>query len=139
MLVLCFTKDKIFLDMKQSCIFGETFVSLIKNSTMNSQLQDKGKGGNDNPGHGGNNEKFITLVIVVNTTPTTVQVNENAPLNAAAEKALAQTHNTGRPLDDYELKLGDRILDMNKTAKDYQLKDGTELFLSLKAGTGGTN
>lgn len=105
---------------------------------MSIEVQNKEKTGNDNPSHGGDNEKFVTLVIVVNTTPTKVKINENAPLKAAAEKALAQTHNTGRPLDDYEMKLGDKVLDMNKKVKDYNLKDGTELFLSLKAGTGGT-
>jgi hypothetical protein len=132
--LVCFIKDKIFLDMKQLRIFGETNVSHVKIITMNTMLQNKG---NDNSGHGGDNEKLITLVIVVNTTPTSVKINENAPLKAAAQKALEQTHNTGRPLDDYEMKLGDKVLDMNKKVKDYDLKDGTELFLSLKAGTGG--
>ena len=105
---------------------------------MNTNLQSKGDAGNNNPGHGGNNDKFVTLTIVVNTTPTTVTVNENVPLKSAAQKALEQTNNTGRPLSDYELKLGDQVLDMDKKVKDYGLKDGTELFLSLKAGTGGT-
>lgn len=104
---------------------------------MNTSVQSKENAGNGNPGNGGGNEKLITLLIVVNTTPTKVTINENAPLKAAAEKALAQTHNTGRPLDDYEMKLGDKVLDMNKKVKDYDLKDGAELFLSLKAGTGG--
>jgi hypothetical protein len=106
---------------------------------MNTNLQNKGNDAQGKPDHGGDNEKLITLVIVVNTTPTKVKINENAPLKAAAEKALEQTHNTGRPLSDYELKLGDQVLDMNKKVKDYGLKDGTELFLSLKAGTGGGN
>lgn len=108
---------------------------------MNTELQSKGNAGNENSGHDKDKEKdkekFVTLVIVVNTTPTKVKINQNAPLRAAAEKALEQTHNTGRPLDDYELKLVDKVLDMNKKVKDYDLKDGTELFLSLKAGTGG--
>jgi hypothetical protein len=105
---------------------------------MNTNVQSKGNAGN-NPVQGGNNDKFITLTIVVNTTPTEVTVNENVPLRNAAQKALDQTNNTGRPLSDYELKLGDQVLDMDKKVKDYGLKDGTELFLSLKAGTGGAN
>lgn len=105
---------------------------------MNTEVQSKGNAGNGNPGQGKDNDKFITLVIVVNTTPTTVKINETAPLKAAAEKALEQTHNTGRPLDDYEMRLGNTVLDMSKKVKDYNLKDGTELFLSLKAGTGGS-
>lgn len=124
--------------MKQKCIFDKKIVSLIKKKTMNTNVQSKGNAGNDNPGHGGNNDKFVTLTIVVNTKPTEVKINENAPLKAAAEKALEQTHTTGRPLSDYELKLNDQVLDMDKKVKDYGLKDGTTLFLSLKAGTGGT-
>jgi hypothetical protein len=106
---------------------------------MDTNVQSKGNAGNGNPGQGGNNDKFVTLTIVVNTTPTNVTVNENVPLKNAAQKALDQTHSTGRPLSDYELKLNDQVLDMDKKVKDYGLKDGTELFLSLKAGTGGTN
>lgn len=106
---------------------------------MNTNVQNKGNAGNGNPGAGGGNEKFVTLTIVVNTTPTKVTVNENVPLKNAAQKALDQTKNTGRSLSDYELKLGDQVLDMDKKVKDYGLKDGAELFLSLKAGTGGTN
>jgi len=106
---------------------------------MSSEVLNKGNGGHGNPGQGGNNEKFVTLIIVVNTNPTEVKVNENVPLKTAAQKALEQTNTTGRPLSDYELKLGDQVLDMDKKVKDYGFKDGTELFLSLKAGTGGRN
>jgi hypothetical protein len=100
--------------------------------------QNKDNAEKGNPGQSGGNEKLITLTIVVNTKPTEVTINENAPLKAAAEKALVQSQTTGRLLSDYELKLGDQVLDMNKKVKDYNLKDGTTLFLSLKAGTGGT-
>jgi hypothetical protein len=102
---------------------------------MDTQLQSKGNAG-DNSGN--DRDKVIVLVFIVNTTPTKVKVVVDEPLKVAAKRALEQTHNTGRPLDDYELKLGDKVLDMNKSAKDYHLKEGTELFLSLKAGTGGS-
>ncbi len=111
---------------------------------MEKESQNKGNAGSGNPEHGGNgnsgggNDKLVTLTIVVNTKPTDVTINENAPLKAAAEKALAQTHTTGRPLSDYELKLGDQVLDMDKKVRDYNLKDGDTLFLSLKAGNGGS-
>ena len=104
---------------------------------MNTNVPSKGNAGNNNPGKGGNNDKLVSMTIVVNTYPTEVTINENAPLKAAAEKALEQTHTTGRPLNDYELKLNDRVLDMEKKVKDYDIKDGATLFLSLKAGTGG--
>jgi len=105
---------------------------------MNTSVPSKANAGNDNPGNDKNNDKLVTLTIVVNTKPTEVTINENAPLKAVAEKALEQTHTTGRPLSDYELKLNDQLLDMNKKVKDYGLKDGATLFLSLNAGTGGT-
>lgn len=102
---------------------------------MEHNKENSGKG---HPGQNGGSDKLITLTIVVNTKPTEVTINENAPLKAAAEKALQQTQTSGRLLSDYELKLGDQVLDMNKKVKDYNLKDGDTLFLSLKAGTGGT-
>ena len=84
------------------------------------------------------NDKFVTLKIVVNGTPTDVTINENAPLKAAAEKALEQTKNTGRPLEDWTMTLesGDK-LDMSKKIKDFNFPEGIELFLDLGAGIGG--
>jgi len=83
------------------------------------------------------NDKFISLIIVVNTIPVTITINENAPLKAAAEKALEETKNSGRPLQDWEMKLDDKILDLDKKIKSYDFPNNQELFLSLKAGVGG--
>jgi len=85
--------------------------------------------------HGHNNQ--IVVKIVVNSTPTDVRVNIHTPLKVAVEKALEQTGNTGRPLEDWELTWRDKVLDLKKTADDYGIPDGAELFLSLRAGKGG--
>lgn len=85
--------------------------------------------------HGRDNQ--IVLKIVVNSTPTDVKVNIHNLLKVAAEKALEQTGNTGRPLGDWELKWNGKVLDLKKTAEDYRIPNHAELFLSLRAGHGG--
>ena len=85
-----------------------------------------------------NKPEKITLIIVVNGTPATIEMESKAPLKAAAEKALAQTHNAGRPLQDWEMKLNDQTIDMSLKIEDLNLHNGQELFLSLKAGVGGS-
>lgn len=88
---------------------------------------------NENPG--GHN--LITVKVIVNGTPTDVKTNVNAPLKSVVEKALEQTGNTGRPIEDWELKWNGQVLDPNKKVNDYNIPDGAELFLSLRAGQGG--
>ena len=84
------------------------------------------------------NDKFVSLTIIVNGTPTVITINENVPLKAAAEKALEQTKNTGRPLKDWEMKLeSGQELDMSKKIRDFNFPDDIELYLSLDFGEGG--
>lgn len=85
--------------------------------------------------HGGQN--LTNLLIIVNGTPTEVKINLNAPLKTAAEKALEQTGNMGRPIEDWQIKWNDQVLDMNKKVKEFDFPEGIELFLGLKAGAGG--
>lgn len=88
-----------------------------------------------NDGSGGHN--LITVKVIVNGTPIEVKTNVNAPLKSLVEKALEQTGNTGRPIEDWELKFNGQVLDLKKKVEDYNIPDGTELFLSLRAGQGG--
>jgi hypothetical protein len=90
---------------------------------------------NENPG--GHN--LITVKVIVNGTPTDAKTNVNAPLKSVIEKALEQTGNTGRPIEDWELKWNGQVLDPNKKGNDYDIPDRAELFLSLRAGQGGSN
>jgi hypothetical protein len=89
---------------------------------------------NENPG----GPNLITVKVIVNGTPTDVKTNVNAPLKSVIEKALEQTGNTGRPIEDWELKWNGQVLDPNKKVNDYDIPDGAELFLSLRAGQGGS-
>lgn len=113
--------------------------------------ENKGKpgqgNGNSNPGQGGNNpgqgggnggDKKVTLTIIVSGTPTTVEANPKQKLQVIAMKALENTNNTGRPLSDWDLKTrAGVLLEYENTVESYNLKDGDQLVLSLKAGVGG--
>ena len=80
-----------------------------------------------------------TLTVIVNGTPTEVEANENAPLKMIIPKALEQTGNTGQPPDQWELKDAQgNLLDLGKKIGDYHFPADVKLFLSLKAGVGGS-
>jgi len=83
-------------------------------------------------------ENLITLVFIVNGVEYTIEkVNINQPLSVSVSKVLKDSGNTGRDIDDWQLKWNDNNLDFNKKVEDYNLPDGAQLFLSLKAGIGG--
>lgn len=84
-----------------------------------------------------NEGKLVTLLIIVNGSPVHVTVNENAPLKTAVVKALEESGNTGRPIEDWQLKFNDEVLDLSKKIKEFDFTQDSELFLSLLAGVGG--
>lgn len=80
----------------------------------------------------------IDLVIVVNGQPTTVEANENSPLNTVIPKALHQTGNQGQPPENWELRdAAGNLLDGDKKISTFHFDKNTRLFLNLKAGIGG--
>jgi hypothetical protein len=80
----------------------------------------------------------ITLVVVVNGTPTVVEANPNAPLRSVIGKALEQTNNTGQPPENWELRDGaGQILDLATKIGSFGFPADIRLFLNLKAGVGG--
>ena len=80
----------------------------------------------------------VSLTIVVNGVPTTIDANVEAPLRAVAERALAQTQNTGRPLSDWEFKdANGQTLDIARKVADYHLAAGVVLYLTLTVGVNG--
>lgn len=80
----------------------------------------------------------MDLIFIVNGVETLVDANLHAPLKAAAEKALSQTGNTGRPLEDWELRDAQgHVLDLDQKVEDFHFPTGAKLFLNLKAGVGG--
>jgi Protein of Unknown function (DUF2604) len=82
--------------------------------------------------------KKLTLTIVVNGQPTSVEANEEEPLGALIPRALEQTGNTGQPPDQWELRdaAGD-VLNPSRKVESYGFAPGTTLFLNLRAGIGG--
>lgn len=79
------------------------------------------------------------LTIIVNGVPAAVERNPHAPLRSAVEAALAQTGNTGQPPENWELRdANGAVLDLDKKIGDFNFPDDVKLFLSLKAGVGGS-
>jgi hypothetical protein len=80
----------------------------------------------------------INLTFIVNGQPVEVKANLNAPLKTAVLKALHDSENTGRPIEDWQVKWNGVILDINLKVEDLHITNGAELHLSLRAGEGGS-
>lgn len=92
---------------------------------------------NQDKGDRNDGAHLITVTLIINGTPERVRINENAPLKTLVQKALTESGNEGRKEQDWQLKLGAQVLDLDKKLANYGIQDGAELFLSLKAGHGG--
>ena len=85
--------------------------------------------------------KKLDITVVVNGEATVVNVFENDPLSKVVVEALQQTGHSGQPPENWELRTSDGAIlhDLDKAVGDYNFSSKEELFLSLKAGVGGTN
>jgi Protein of Unknown function (DUF2604) len=80
----------------------------------------------------------ITLIFIINGENFSVDANVNAPLKEAVARALAESHNTGRPPEEWEVRDSSGVLlEINRSPKDLGLKDNARLFLSVRVGAGG--
>lgn len=80
----------------------------------------------------------IAIKVVVNGTETLVQANLNEPLHVTAQHALNETHNSGRPLSEWELKdANGRVLDLNQKVSSFQFAEDTTLYLQPTVGVNG--
>ena len=88
-----------------------------------------------------NNEvksNHLQLVFIVNGKETLVaNLNPNQPLKDAVEKALAQTANSGRQIEEWSVKWNNLDLDISRKIEDYKFPPDDKIFLSLKSGVGG--
>lgn len=84
-----------------------------------------------------NNQNKVLLIVIVNGEPVEINANVNSPLTAVISQALDETENSGREPEDWQLKWNGQILDAEKKVGEFEFQNGTELFLSLKAGVGG--
>jgi len=83
-------------------------------------------------------EHKITLVFIINGENFSVETNINAPLTAAVQRALSESGNSGRPLNEWEVRnSAGALLDVTRTVKELGLTNGARLFLSLRVGAGG--
>lgn len=83
-------------------------------------------------------EHKVTLIFIINGEGFSVETNVNAPLTAPVERALSESGNTGRPLDEWEVRDSNGVLlEIRRTVKDLGLRNGARLFLSLRVGAGG--
>lgn len=79
-----------------------------------------------------------TVSIVVNGVAAEIELNLRAALESIIEKALHQTHNTGQPKENWELKdAAGNVLDLHRSFSDYGFSTDVKLYLNLKAGVGG--
>lgn len=80
----------------------------------------------------------VSLNIVVNGQPTTVDANNNSPLRTVIPQALNQTGNVGQPPENWELRdQAGTLLDIEAKVASFGFAEGTRLYLNLKAGIGG--
>ena len=80
----------------------------------------------------------ITLIFIVNGVDVPVEANIHEPLKVARNKALQDSNNSGRPVDEWEVHNDEgQSLDTDKKVQDLGLVDGARLFLNLKVGAGG--
>ena len=90
---------------------------------------------NGNP-HPTNHPMAITMIVA--GTEVKLQVKPDEVLSEALEKALKKSHNTGQPIEKWELKTEDgRALNMAGTFAALGLGEGSLLFATLSAGAAG--
>jgi hypothetical protein len=84
-------------------------------------------------------EQNIEIVVVVSGQPERLKVNLHQPLEHVVHEALQRTANKGQASSDWELRMEDgRLLDQGLTVAAAGVQHGMTLFLSPKAGAGGS-
>ena len=81
----------------------------------------------------------LKIAVVVNGTVALVEANPHAPLHTVIPRALEETGNSGQPPENWELRdAAGTLLDTSKKIEDFHFPADVRLFLSLKAGVGGS-
>jgi len=81
----------------------------------------------------------IEITIVVSGQPERLKANDHQRLEILVREALARSGNEGQPPSDWELRTEDgRLLDQEQTVAQAEIVKGQTLFLSPKAGGGGS-
>ena len=83
-------------------------------------------------------DKIIEFTIVVNGQPVHVKFGLDHQIGEAVAWALKESGNSGQPADKWELRDdAGHIIDTGKKIGASGIKEGSTLFLNLKAGVGG--
>lgn len=78
------------------------------------------------------------FVVVVNGAEAHVVADTDATLRVVVERALKETHNTSRPISDWELKDSRGIpLDLDQKIKEFHFPSAVVLYLTLVVGVNG--
>jgi len=85
-------------------------------------------------------DQKVSLIFIINGQDYSIEANVHAPLIEVVQRALAESDNTGRPPDEWEVRdVSGVLLENNRTPKDLGLNEGARLFLSLRVGAGGVD
>lgn len=83
-------------------------------------------------------EDHQVLIFIINGQDFLVQANFRAPLKVAVHRALRESGNTARPVDEWEVRdIKGVLLDTQRSPDELGLHDRARLFLSLQVGAGG--
>ena len=83
-------------------------------------------------------EKRIELTIVVNGQPILGKFGLDELVGEVVQWALKESGNSGQPADKWELRDdAGHTIDTDKKIGALGVKEGSTLFLNLKAGVGG--
>lgn len=82
---------------------------------------------------------LIEFTIIVNGQPVPIKIDIYAEIREAIVQALDESGNSGQPIDNWELRdASGQPIDTGKKISEAGFTEDTKLFLSLKAGVGGT-
>jgi hypothetical protein len=81
----------------------------------------------------------IEITIVVSGQPERLKAHPHEELEHLVKEALKRSGNEGQPPSEWELRTEDgRLLDQEQTVAHAGIVNGQTLFLSPKAGAGGS-
>jgi len=80
----------------------------------------------------------VDILFIVNGEDVPIRIENRATLAKARDKALFESRNTGRPLEDWEIRQesGD-WLEPTQVIEEFNFVPGVRLFLTLRVGVGG--
>lgn len=99
---------------------------------ITEEIKENPKKGNEvKPNH-------IHLVFIANGKETLVDgLSFNQPLYDAVKRALVQTGNSGRPIEEWLVKWNNQDLDIKRNIGEFSFPPDAKIFLSVKSGVGG--